>query len=49
MMTAVTAEFELGGVDVIALGAGIFKSGATVTAILDAFRILKLAFRAIHS
>jgi hypothetical protein len=47
-MTAVTTEFELGGIDIIALGARVFKSGATVTAILDAFRVLKLALRAIH-
>jgi len=47
-MTAVTTEFELGGIDIIALGARVFKSRATVTAILDTFRILKLAFRAIH-
>ena len=47
-MAAVTAKFKLRGIDIIALGARVFKSGATVTAILDTFRVLKLAFWAIH-
>jgi hypothetical protein len=47
-MTAVTTEFELGGIDIIALGARAFKSGAAVAAVLDAFRVLKLALRALH-
>ena len=47
-MTATSAEFKLGGIDIITLWTRILNSGTTVTAILDSIRILKLALRTFH-
>jgi hypothetical protein len=44
-LAAVTTEFELGGIDIVKLGAKVLKSGATVTAILNASGVPTLAFR----